>query len=122
MTVKKGPAAIGRVPGGYHVWSGKRRCQGQYSAGQSLGRANQIRRDSSRLMCPEPTGTPSSRHGLISDEKNAMLASHSVERSELLNRMHPHAPGPLHQRLENHRGHFPREPRQGVVQLADDVE
>ena len=30
--------------------------------------------------------------------------------------MHPHAAGPLHQRLDNNGGHFPRVPRQGVIE------
>ena len=82
----------------------QRRRQRQDAAGERLCCTKKIGYDAGRLMRPERAGAAAAGHHLVGDEEDAVPMRDLDDLPQRVRRVHAHAAGPLHERLQDHGG------------------
>ena len=83
---------------------GERRGEREVAAGDPFADAHQVRDDVLVLAGEHPAGPPEAGGDLVADEQHAVLVAQFADSAQVAVRLHEHAGGALHERLDDHRG------------------
>ena len=93
------------VEGAVNLVGGHTGRQGQVTAGQCLGQAQEVRGDTGLLTREHRPGATEAHRDFVVNQVHAITVTGFAQQFKVHRVVHAHAPRPLNQRLDNHGGH-----------------